>query len=47
MLHFPGDVGPEDKASHDRMVSLVDTMLSLHKELQEARTPQEKGLIHR
>ena len=29
------------------MVSLVESMLSLHKELQEARTPQDKGLIQR
>ena len=38
---------PQDKARHDRMVSLVDTMLRLHKELREAQTPHEKQLIQR
>jgi hypothetical protein len=32
---------PEDVARHDRMVSLVDQMLALHKQLHEARTPHE------
>jgi hypothetical protein len=34
-----------EKAAHDRMVSLVEHMLSLHK--QSARTPQEKEMIQR
>jgi hypothetical protein len=36
-----------DKARHDRMVELVDTMLKLHKDLQSARTDHEKTAIHR
>jgi hypothetical protein len=36
-----------DKSRHDRMVSLVDQMLSLHKRLQAARTEQDKTLIQR
>jgi hypothetical protein len=36
----------EDK-HHDRMVSLVDQMLSLHKHLQEARTPHEQTTLQR
>jgi hypothetical protein len=34
-----------EKAAHDKMVSLVERMLSLHK--QSARTPQEKEMIRR
>jgi hypothetical protein len=36
---------PADKAAHDRMVSLIECMLSLHK--QSARTPQEKEMLQR
>ena len=36
---------PAEKAAHDRMVSLVERMLSLHK--RSARTPQEKEMIQR
>jgi len=36
-----------DKARHDRMVELVDTMLKLHKDLQAAKTDHEKSLIQR
>ncbi len=36
-----------DVARHDRMVSLVDSMLSLHKKLQEARTPHEEIALKR
>ncbi len=36
---------PVEKAAHDRMVSLVERMLSLHK--QSARTPQEKEMLQR
>ena len=38
---------PADVARHDRMVSLVDQMLSFHKQLQEARTPHEKTALQR
>jgi len=38
---------PTDKARHDRMVALVDTMLKLHKDLQVAKTDHEKSLIQR
>jgi len=37
--------GPSDKAAHDRMVSLVERMLELHK--QTPRTPQEKEMLQR
>jgi len=40
-------VDPVDVARHDRMVSLVDQMLSLHKQLQEARTPYEQTALQR
>ncbi len=36
---------PSEKTAHDRMVSLVERMLSLHK--QSPRTPQEKEMIQR
>ena len=36
-----------DAARHDRMVSLVDQMLSLHKQLHEARTPHEQTGLQR
>ena len=38
---------PQDVARHDHMVSLVDSMLSLHKQLQEARTPHEQTALQR
>jgi adenine-specific DNA-methyltransferase len=38
---------PEDVARHDRMVSLVDQMLSLQKQLPEARTPHEQTGLQR
>jgi TaqI-like C-terminal specificity domain len=37
----------EDKSRHDRMVSLVESMLSLHKQLAEARTDLEQTLLQR
>ncbi len=37
----------KDKARHDRMVELVDTMLKLHKDHQAAKTAHEKSLIQR
>jgi hypothetical protein len=36
---------PAEKAAHDRMVSLVERMLALHK--QSPRTPQEKEMLQR
>ena len=36
---------PTEKAAYDKMVSLVESMLSLHK--QSPRTPQEKEMIQR
>jgi len=36
---------PTEKAAHDKLVSLVERMLALHK--QSARTPQEKEMIRR
>jgi hypothetical protein len=36
---------PANKVKHDRIVSLVEQMLSLHKQLGTARTPQQKSMI--
>jgi hypothetical protein len=38
---------PTDKARHDRMVTLVGTMLSLHKQLAAANTGHEKTALQR
>jgi len=38
---------PTDKARHDRMIDLVETMLKLHKQLAAAKTSHEKSLIQR
>jgi len=38
---------PVDKARHDRMVKLVDSMLSLHKQLSEARSAAQKEVTQR
>ena len=38
---------PVDKARHDRMVTLVSSMLDLNKKLQDARLEQEKTLLSR
>ncbi len=38
---------PTDKARHDRMVELVETMLKLHKDRQAAKTNHEKSFIKR
>jgi len=38
---------PKDKARHDKMVELVERMLSLHKELVTARTPDERIRVQR
>ena len=34
-------------AAHDKMVSLVETMLDLHKRLAEAKTPTDRQLLER
>ena len=38
---------PADVARHDLMVSLVEQMLALHKQLPEARTPHEQTALQR
>jgi len=38
---------PTDQAAHDRMVELVETMLTLHKELAAAKTDHSRTLIQR
>jgi hypothetical protein len=38
---------PADKARHDKMVSLVERMLTLHKSLASARAPSEKDRLMR
>lgn len=38
---------PADVARHDRMVSLVEQMLALHKQLPQAQTPHEKTALQR
>ncbi|MEN6611651.1 MAG: TaqI-like C-terminal specificity domain-containing protein [Methanoregulaceae archaeon] len=38
---------PADKARHDRMVTLVATMLDLNKKLQDARVDHDKTLLQR
>ena len=41
------DSSHSNKASHDRMVKLVEQMLELHPKLAGARTPQEKTALER
>jgi hypothetical protein len=38
---------PADQSRHDRMVSLVEQMLSLHKQLASARTATDKEFLQR
>ncbi len=38
---------PNDVAKHGRMISLVDTMLDLHKRLPDAKTAHDRELIQR
>ena len=45
ILQFP--IPTPDKANHDKMVELVDRMLSLHNELPAAKTPDEKTRLQR
>jgi len=44
-IYTPDFDNPDDKARHDRMVTLVTEMLELHKHLSLATTDQEKRLI--
>ncbi|HFE64729.1 MAG TPA: restriction endonuclease subunit M, partial [Caldithrix sp.] len=45
ILQFP--IPLPDKARHDRMVKLVETMLDLHRRLQRSRLPEEKTQLQR
>ena len=45
ILQFP--IPLPDKARHDRMVQLVETMLDLHRRLQRSRLPEEKTQLQR
>jgi hypothetical protein len=38
---------PADQARHDRLVSMVENMLTWHKNLAAAQTPQEKAVLER
>ena len=44
-IYTPDFDNPDDKARHDRMVTLVTGMLELHKHLTHAKTDQEKRLV--
>ena len=46
-IHLIDYSDPADVARHDRMVALVEQMLSLHKQLPEVRTPQEQTALER
>lgn len=45
--HVIDFLDPSDKARFNLMISLVDGMLALHKQLQEARTPHEQTALQR
>jgi hypothetical protein len=36
-----------DKARHDQMIDMVDQMLTLHKQLADAKVPQSKTILQR
>jgi hypothetical protein len=38
---------PADKAAHDRMVTLVDSMLALHRQLGSAKSEAQRAMIQR
>lgn len=38
---------PTDKSRHDQMVTLVERMLALHKQLAAAKTPQANTVLER
>ncbi len=44
-IHIVNFADPKEKARHDRIVDLVEQILSLHKRLFEARTPQDKNFL--
>jgi hypothetical protein len=46
-IHIIDFSDPNDVIQHDQMVSLVDRMLSLHKQIHEARTPHEQTGLQR
>jgi hypothetical protein len=46
-LPLPNWNPKSDKAAHDRMVTLVEQMLALHRQLAAARTPQEQAALER
>ncbi len=46
-IHKIDHLDPDDRASHDRMVNLIDSMLSLHEQLAKARTGHEQTLLQR
>jgi hypothetical protein len=41
------DHNSADKAAHDRMVKLVDSMLALHKQIGLAKSDGQRGMIQR
>ncbi len=47
LREFPYPSNHIDKSRHDKMVSLVQTMLELNKALQNAKTPDEKTALKR
>jgi len=38
---------PAEKAQHDKVVALVETMLELHKRQSSTKTPQDKEMLSR
>jgi len=46
-IHIIALSDPQEVTRHNHMVSLVNRMLSLHKQLQEARTPHEQTGLQR
>lgn len=46
-LPVPSVVDNVNQAQHDKMVTLVEQMLALHKALSAAPGPQERGLLER
>ena len=46
-IHSVDNSNHIDKSRHDRMVTLVDSMLDLHKKVQAAKTPNEKTRLER
>jgi len=46
-IHCIDFTDPAEVVRHDRMIFLVDQMLSLHKQLKEARTPQDQTRLQR